>query len=129
MSTLALYHRVGSGQKNLPWVLRTKVVWTIVVAMTAFSATMFLVGDVSAGYQGFNKFKAELFACMPVSQAWDIRYDGTDCINLFDFAMAQGSIKVFVDLILSLYPLPLLGILKINGNQRGMWIASSHFLR
>lgn len=43
MSILALYHRIGHGQEGLPWVLRTKVVCTVAVAITLFTVAIFLV--------------------------------------------------------------------------------------
>jgi hypothetical protein len=43
MSMLALYHRIGSGQKGLPWVLQAKVIWGIAIAIMAFTVAVVLV--------------------------------------------------------------------------------------
>ncbi|KAF2686297.1 hypothetical protein K458DRAFT_298376 [Lentithecium fluviatile CBS 122367] len=103
MSILALYRRIGSGQRGLPCVLRFKVIGSIAVVITMFTTAIFLV---------------ELFGCTPISRAWDVQNMQNGCMSKTEFNIVQASINVFIDLLLLFYPLPLLRILRINTQQR-----------
>lgn len=43
MSILALYYRIGSGKRGLPWIVQGKAVLATAGIMTAFSLAVFLV--------------------------------------------------------------------------------------
>ncbi|CAI6337644.1 unnamed protein product [Periconia digitata] len=103
MSILALYHRIGSGHKGLPLILQSRVVGMIVGAVTAFTVAVFF---------------AELCACQPISATWKVESDIRSCMDMRAFYIAQGSINVVVDMLLLIFPLPLLRILNINQRQR-----------
>ncbi|PSN73973.1 hypothetical protein BS50DRAFT_469916, partial [Corynespora cassiicola Philippines] len=118
MSILALYHRIGSGKKGLPWILRSKVIWTLAVLITLFSISIFLVSSKPERMDPADQPQTEIFSCMPVSRSWDVEETPRGCIDSMAFNLAQGSINVLTDLILLLYPLPLIQVLKINTRQR-----------
>jgi hypothetical protein len=120
MSILALYHRIGSAQKGLPWVLRSKVIWSMAIAITAFTTAVFLVrvADTATKDSLTNMLQIEIFGCAPISSAWDVQNMRAHCLQKSLFNIVQASINVFIDMILLVYPLPLLRILKINVRQR-----------
>jgi hypothetical protein len=43
MSILALYYRIGSGKRGLPWIVQAPAVWATAGTMTAFTVAIFLV--------------------------------------------------------------------------------------
>lgn len=45
MSILALYYRIGSGMRALPWILQARAVWIIAGIMSAIAVASFLVSD------------------------------------------------------------------------------------
>ncbi|KAF1964478.1 hypothetical protein BU23DRAFT_575648 [Bimuria novae-zelandiae CBS 107.79] len=103
MSILILYHRIYSLQKALPWYLRREVVWAMAAAVTASTLSFFLV---------------ESFGCVPVSAIFDLDNTEKRCIARGVFHFAQAGINCFTDLVLVVFPLPLLGLLKISRRQR-----------
>jgi hypothetical protein len=56
---------------------------------------------------------------MPIALAWDVQHmqDPGSCINAGVFMRVQGAVNVFTDVVLLLYPLPLLPLLKFNRGQ------------
>jgi hypothetical protein len=44
MSILALYYRIGSGMRALPWILKARAIWISAALMTATAVASFLVG-------------------------------------------------------------------------------------
>ncbi|OAL48471.1 hypothetical protein IQ07DRAFT_622898 [Pyrenochaeta sp. DS3sAY3a] len=103
MSILALYYRIGSGRRGLPWSMHPKAVWWTAGVMTAFH---------------FAVFAAQLFACIPVSRAWDVERLPQGCFNGTIFMQLSGAINVATDVVLLLFPLPLLTLIKFNKRQR-----------
>ncbi|KAH7346953.1 hypothetical protein BKA66DRAFT_433216 [Pyrenochaeta sp. MPI-SDFR-AT-0127] len=103
MSILALYYRIGSGKKGLPWVVQPRAVRWIAGAMTAFHVAVFL---------------AQLFGCSPISRAWDVERLPNGCFDGRLFMQVSGAINVATDVILLIIPLPLLPLLKFNKRQR-----------
>lgn len=103
MSILALYYRIGSGKKGLPWVVQPNAVRWIAGAMTAFHVAVFL---------------AQTFACSPVSRFWDVEKLPNGCFNVRLFMQLSGAINVATDVVLLIIPLPLLPLLKFNRRQR-----------
>jgi len=67
-----------------------------------------------------NTLQVELFGCTPISKAWDVLQMQAHCLRKSRFSIVQASINVFIDMILLVYPLPLLRIMKINIKQRSM---------
>lgn len=65
--------------------------------------------------------QVEMFSCLPVSAIFDLENTTRKCISWVPFYLSQAVIDVFITLILVLYPLPLLGLLKIDKKQRCMW--------
>ncbi|USP77478.1 uncharacterized protein yc1106_04752 [Curvularia clavata] len=104
MSILALYYRIGHGRKGLPWIVQAPAVWTVAGFMTAF---------------GLSSFMAQLFLCVPISRIWDIVHvnDG-GCIDVSEFMIISAAINVTTDIILLLFPLPLLRLFTFNRRQR-----------
>ncbi|KAL6150217.1 hypothetical protein ACJBU6_10525 [Exserohilum turcicum] len=104
MSILALYYRVGYGKQGLPWIVQAPAVWTVAGFMTAFA---------------ISSFMAQLFLCVPLPRIWDIMSvaDG-GCIDVARFMTISGAINVCTDVILLLFPLPLLRLFKFNRRQR-----------
>ncbi|KAF1831250.1 hypothetical protein BDW02DRAFT_505740 [Decorospora gaudefroyi] len=103
MSILALYYRIGYGRQGLPWIVQSKSVWATAGLMTVFSLSHFLV---------------QLFVCRPISRAWDIEQLPHGCFNGPLFMMISGAINVATDVVLLLFPLPLLPLFKYNRRQR-----------
>jgi hypothetical protein len=64
--------------------------------------------------------QVQIFSCLPVTAAWDVEQIPIMCIDSATFMHAQGAINVFTDVVLLLYPLPLLPLLKFNKRQRSM---------
>jgi hypothetical protein len=44
MSILALYHRIGSGMRGLPFVVQAPAIWATAGLMTAAAIASFMVG-------------------------------------------------------------------------------------
>lgn len=103
MSILALYYRIGSGMRALPWILQARAVWIIAGIMSAIAVASFL---------------AQLLACIPISRAWDVEAQGPGCINGPVFMQASAAINVATDIVLLIIPLPLLPLLTFNKKQR-----------
>ncbi|XPT03226.1 hypothetical protein M3J09_012327 [Ascochyta lentis] len=103
MSILALYHRIGSGKRGLPLIVQSRAIWITAGAISAFTVAVILV---------------QIFSCLPISAAWDVQQIPIVCIDGATFMHVQGAINVFTDLVLLLYPLPLLPLLKFNKRQR-----------
>jgi hypothetical protein len=62
--------------------------------------------------------QVQIFSCLPVTAAWDVTQIPLMCIDGASFSHAQSGINVFIDVVLLLYPLPLLPLLKFNKRQR-----------
>jgi hypothetical protein len=45
MSILALYHRIGSGMRGLPFVVQASAVWVTAGLMTAATIASFMVSE------------------------------------------------------------------------------------
>ncbi|KAJ4354852.1 hypothetical protein N0V95_003462 [Ascochyta clinopodiicola] len=103
MSILALYHRIGSGKKGLPLIVQSRAIWATAGFISAFTFAVILV---------------QIFSCVPISAAWDVEQIPIMCIDGAMFLHIQGAINVFTDVMLLLYPLPLLSLLKFNKRQR-----------
>ncbi|KAH3911995.1 hypothetical protein HBI56_174850 [Parastagonospora nodorum] len=103
MSILALYYRIGAGVRGLPWVVQARGVWVTAGVMTAAAVASFM---------------AQLLACLPVSRAWDIERQPEGCINGALFMQISAAINVGTDIVLLLFPLPLLPLMKFNKKQR-----------
>ncbi|KAL5119325.1 hypothetical protein ACEQ8H_002812 [Pleosporales sp. CAS-2024a] len=103
MSILALYYRIGSGMRGLPWVVQAKAVWITAGLMSATAVASFM---------------AQLLACMPISRTWDIERQPEGCINGALFMQISAAINVATDIVLLLFPLPLLPLIKFNKKQR-----------
>ncbi|KAF1927398.1 uncharacterized protein M421DRAFT_30823, partial [Didymella exigua CBS 183.55] len=103
MSILALYHRIGSGKRGLPLIVQSRAIWVTAGAISAFTLAVILV---------------QIFSCLPVTAAWDVEQIPIMCIDGAMFMQAQGGINVFTDVVLLVYPLPLLRVLKFNRRQR-----------
>jgi len=103
MSILALYYRIGYGKQGLPWIVQSPAVWTVAAFMTAFS---------------FSVFLTQLFICTPVSRVWDIEAQPDGCINAAMFMVISGAINVVTDIVLLIFPLPLIWVIKFNKRQR-----------
>ena len=65
--------------------------------------------------------QAQVFVCLPVSRAWDIEALPGNCFNGPLFMIMSGAINVATDVILLLFPLPLLRVLKFNRRQRSTY--------
>lgn len=65
--------------------------------------------------------QAQLLACLPVSRAWDIERQPEGCINGALFMQISAAINVATDIVLLLFPLPLLPLMKFNKKQRSEW--------
>lgn len=128
MSILALYYRIGHGRKGLPWIVQAPAVWTVAGFMTAFGLSSFMVSFgtflicLPCDYRHHELttlFQAQLFLCVPVSRIWDIVHvnDG-GCIDVSEFMITSAAINVTTDIILLLFPLPLLRLFTFNRRQR-----------
>ncbi|KAJ4355748.1 uncharacterized protein N0V89_003768 [Didymosphaeria variabile] len=60
----------------------------------------------------------EMFSCVPMSAIFDIDNPTRRCIAWVPFYLTQSAVDVVINLVLVLFPLPLLGILKIDKKQR-----------
>ncbi|KAJ4294053.1 hypothetical protein N0V90_007742 [Kalmusia sp. IMI 367209] len=69
-------------------------------------------------YQLNRMLMVELLACIPVASIWDVEKLSKKCIAWVPFYISQATINVAIDSVLVLFPLPLLGILKIDRKQR-----------
>ncbi|KAF3044554.1 hypothetical protein E8E11_004508 [Didymella keratinophila] len=107
MSILALYHRIGSGKRGLPLIVQSRAIWATAGFISAFALAVILV---------------QIFSCLPVTAAWDVTQIPLMCIDGASFSHAQSGINVFIDVVLLLYPLPLLPLLKFNKRQRSALI-------
>ncbi|KAF2996083.1 hypothetical protein E8E13_004551 [Curvularia kusanoi] len=103
MSILALYHRIGSGKRGLPLIVQSRAIWITAGFISAFTLAALLT---------------QIFSCLPISAAWDVELIPIMCIDGASFMHAQAGINVFTDVVLLLYPLPLLPLLKFNKRQR-----------
>jgi hypothetical protein len=45
MSILAMYYRIGSGMRALPWIVQARAVWIAAGFMSATALASFLVSD------------------------------------------------------------------------------------
>jgi hypothetical protein len=119
MSILALYYRVGSGQRGLHWIVQGRAVCVTAGVMTAFSIATFLVSPLPImPIWATDAPQTQLFACTPVSLAWDVEHILGGCINGTIFMQVTAAINVVTDVVLLLFPLPLLPLLKFNKPQR-----------
>ncbi|KAJ4313081.1 hypothetical protein N0V94_007115 [Neodidymelliopsis sp. IMI 364377] len=103
MSILALYHRIGSGKRGLPLIVQSRAIWATAGFISAFTLAVILV---------------QIFSCIPITAAWEVEQIPIMCIDGSKFIHVQGGINVFTDVVLLLYPLPLLPLLKFNKRQR-----------
>ncbi|KAF2126217.1 hypothetical protein P153DRAFT_88100 [Dothidotthia symphoricarpi CBS 119687] len=103
MSILALYHRIGSGKQGLPWTVQSRAVWMTASLITAFTLAVFL---------------AQFFACTPISYTWNIETLPNSCISGAAFMRSSAAINIATDIVLLLFPLPLLPLLAFNNRQR-----------
>ncbi|KZM26891.1 hypothetical protein ST47_g1976 [Ascochyta rabiei] len=103
MSVLALFHRIGSGKRGLPLIVQSRAIWATAGLISAFTVAVVLV---------------QIFSCLPISAAWNLEQLPIMCIDSTVFMHVQGAINVFTDVVLLLYPLPLLPLLKFNKRQR-----------
>ncbi|KNG45362.1 hypothetical protein DDE82_002448 [Stemphylium lycopersici] len=104
MSILALYYRIGYGKQGLPWIIQGRAVWAVAGFMTAF---------------GLSTFLSQLFLCVPISRVWDIAHiNEGGCIDVAKFMTISGAINVVTDVMLLIFPLPLLRLMKFNRRQR-----------
>jgi hypothetical protein len=93
--------------------------WAVI---TAFTLSTMLVRDrrLPEAQHRSNSVQVEMFSCLPVSTIFDLDNPTRKCIAWVPFYISQASMDVFMNLILLLFPLPLLGILKIDRKQRCM---------
>ncbi|KAF2819317.1 hypothetical protein CC86DRAFT_431887 [Ophiobolus disseminans] len=103
MSILALYYRIGSRKQGLPRIMQARAVWVTTGLITALTVATFLT---------------QLFACTPMSRVWDVEKRLGGCINSAAFMQASAAFNVVTDVILLIFPLPLLPLLKFNKKQR-----------
>lgn len=54
MSILALYYRIGSGMRALPWIVQARAVWIIAGFMSAIAVASFLVGNFLVSSDTFH---------------------------------------------------------------------------
>lgn len=59
-----------------------------------------------------------MFICTPVSRVWDIEAQPDGCINAAMFMVISGAINVVTDIVLLIFPLPLIWVIKFNKRQR-----------
>lgn len=119
MSILALYHRIGSGKQGLHVIVQSRSIWATATFISAFTIAVTIVSlkfDLTTGHTNISQ--VQIFSCLPVHAAWDVELIPIMCINSASFMHAQGAINVFIDVLLLLYPLPLLPLLKFNKRQR-----------
>jgi hypothetical protein len=45
MSILAMYHRIGNGKRGLPWLLDSKIIWSLGVFVTVYTIAIFIVSE------------------------------------------------------------------------------------
>jgi hypothetical protein len=110
MSILALYARIGRTARSLPLTVQPRAIWTTAGLISAFTLAVILV---------------QIFSCIPVEAAWNIQQLRVMCVDGLTFMQVQGGINVFTDVVLLLYPLPLLRVLKFNRRQRSMCAKST----
>ncbi|KAG9376759.1 hypothetical protein PtrSN002B_002376 [Pyrenophora tritici-repentis] len=103
MSILALYYRITSGAQGLPWIVQTHTIWVLAGFITAFSISIFVT---------------QFVICTPFGRVWDVLAQPDGCLNVALFMIASGAINVITDVILLIFPLPLLRLLKFNKRQR-----------
>ncbi|KAF1917371.1 hypothetical protein BDU57DRAFT_570680 [Ampelomyces quisqualis] len=108
MSILAMYYRIGSGLRALPWILQARAVWITAALMTATAVASFLV----------SIFLPQLLACIPVTRTWNIQQQPEGCINGALFMQISAAINITTDVVMFLIPLPLLPLMKFNKKQR-----------
>ena len=65
-----------------------------------------------------NAIQAEAFGCVSMTSVFDLASPERKCIAYGPFYIAQAAINCFIDLVLLLFPLPLLVILNIDKKQR-----------
>jgi hypothetical protein len=75
-------------------------------------------------FQLLTEVQVQIFSCIPISAAWDVELMPVMCIDVASFMHAQAGINVFTDVVLLLYPLPLLPLLKFNKRQRSKHLSS-----
>jgi hypothetical protein len=130
MSILALYYRIGYGKQGLPWIVQSRAILITAGFMTAFSLAVFLVrtstpisfSHLPPKYQAEQtNTQAQLLFCRPISRAWDIEGTYGSCFNGALFMVISGAMDVATDVILLLFPLPLLRLLKFNLRQRSKY--------
>ena len=66
----------------------------------------------------WHVWKTQLFICTPVSRVWDIEAQPDGCINAAMFMVISGAINVVTDIVLLIFPLPLIWVIKFNKRQR-----------
>lgn len=137
MSILALYYRIGYGRKGLPWIVQAPAVWTVAGFMTAFGISSFTVRfscclphpvhSVLLLHTNTCVAQAQLFLCVPISRIWDIVHanDG-GCIDMAEFMIISAAINVTTDIVLLMFPLPLLRLFKFNRRQRSTFTIAGH---
>jgi hypothetical protein len=62
--------------------------------------------------------QAEMFGCVSMKSMFDLDSPERKCIKYAPFYIAQAGLNCLIDLVLLLFPLPLLVILKIDRKQR-----------
>lgn len=62
--------------------------------------------------------QVQIFSCIPITAAWDVKQIPVMCIDGKTFMYVQGAINILTDVVLLLYPLPLIPLLKFNKRQR-----------
>ncbi|KAH7065868.1 hypothetical protein BKA63DRAFT_585876 [Paraphoma chrysanthemicola] len=100
MSILALYYRIGSGRRGL---IQARAVWITAAVISAFTLASFM---------------AQLLACIPLHRIWDVERQPQGCINGAIFMQVSAAINVATDVVLLIFPLPLLPLLRFNKKQR-----------
>jgi hypothetical protein len=57
MSILILCHRIGSGQRGLPWIMQPSIIWIMTALITAFTIAM---SAVSMAVEDFQRFTDDM---------------------------------------------------------------------
>ncbi|KAH7075991.1 hypothetical protein FB567DRAFT_563466 [Paraphoma chrysanthemicola] len=99
MSILALYYRIGSGRRGL---IQARAVWTTAAELMV----------------KLTNVQAQLLACIPLHRIWDVERQPQGCINGAIFMQVSAAINVATDVVLLIFPLPLLPLLRFNKKQR-----------
>lgn len=121
MSILALYHRIGSSNQGLPWIVQPRVTLGMASLLTAFHFSAFVVSQMCLPERTSSwheDHQAQLCACTPIANAWNIEARPRGCFNGAAFMQSSATINVLTDVTLLLLPLPLLLVMKFNKKQR-----------